>query len=508
METEGGTYGFGVGDGWSDEMWNEGDETPDPSSNGISEVDPCSYNAVETQAHSEWWESEWPFTSDPSDSQQWGSEWPYMNDEWGDWGEPKGYPTDNQEWHSESPETSSADQWGEPNENWSCEGSHEWYDDEWFGDYVWWGENDEKQEWVPGPTAEHVHTESIPKTKQAQYYGQDGTLLPATMDGLVAFLGERGWNERIDVSTFLEEIPHEDYFQLLVQEARQHADVGKFVACMKALHGLSEEEWTFLGDGNDDLEDMADFIHYLVSPDHASKLLQDKSDLETKASGSCVDDWSPGLDGSPPSTWDHVVEDDVGSNYDSATVSYDVDGGFPEPTKWTSGYEGYDPWWGEGSNCLEDLVTADDQPPYIPSSDDAWWDEHDPTWEDHSFHEWNDPKYGETDMVVEYEPEKHDMFTAEDFIAELEMEFEKTTCVEPCGPTGATPAEDPYMLALYVFNQVKRVSSTFWHTKFTMKPHRTVGRASGEDSGDPCPVRVPATQNVILHIGSLIFVWI
>lgn len=372
MEPEEDTYESFGGEPWP---WHEGDDEPlaDPNpSNGYSEVDeyPCG-----------WWKEPADPNTDPEwggDHEQWDPEWPY-----GEWG-----PDQNHTWDSEM--------WEE-------------YDSEWPS--AEWGESSETQLLHSEGCDPNAEGTSVDKSgnKQPQYYGKDGALLPLTLDDLVLFLGEKGCTDRDGVSSFLWDVPHEDYFRLLVEDARQHPAVEQFEAYTTPF---TVESWKFLGDDTDEIEDLTELILYLGSPDPA--LFQDDTDHSTAKA------------------WIASNIDESMNGSDESWATGDVHGDIPDSTNhWDLAYEGNDPWWGGAGSCLEDSVN---EKPMDDGSEDinqSWGDDvvpYDQFWKGWDWgSEWDEPQIADPIM--------------NEFLGELENELDKI--FEPSG--GSTPAalEDP-----------------------------------------------------------------
>ena len=210
VESEDGTYEPFGGEPWP---WHEGDDEPleDPNPTiGYSEFDDKTCLASEPYS-SDWWGE----LVDPTDPEYGGHE--QWDPEHGEWG-----PDQNQTWDSEMHQDDS-----------------EWPDAEMGEPYETQLSHFEGCDPIAKGT-------SVDKSgnKQPQYYGKDGSLLPLTIDDLVHFLGEKGCTDRNAVSSFLWDIPHEDYFRLLVEDARQHPAVEQFEAYTKPY---TEDSWKFLG---------------------------------------------------------------------------------------------------------------------------------------------------------------------------------------------------------------------------------------------------------------------
>eukprot|EP00435_Cladocopium_sp_Y103_P059860 s132_g21.t1 len=440
VELQGDTYEpFGGHEQWDPEWpcdeWGPGENQVWDSEVGEktgldSEPYPCDWWGKPADAHTD---PEWG-------DEQWDPEWPC--DEWG--------PGDNQVWDSEvdektglASESYPCDWSGEPVDSYTDPewGGHEQWDpewpcDEWGSDenQVWdtemWGPDDASAEW--GDPNEHPHPEECDPNaewcgildenqpaenegtrvdnvkggnKQPQYYGKDGALLPLKVDDLVIVLREKGCTDRNGVSSFLWDIPHEDYFQLLVEDARQHPAVEPFEAYTRPF---TEDWWKFLGDETDEIEDMTDLIFYLVSPPRAS-FQHYKDHSTTKA---CMG-----------SSFDEVCGDG-GESWDTSTGGRgDID---PENTNpWSLNYEGNDP----APSCLEDLVNEKGEKPTNDPS------EHIKVWGDNVVpyeQVWDGWTWGDEWV----EPEVHSPFMKE-FLGELENELDKKL-----QPSGASPAED------------------------------------------------------------------
>ena len=119
-------------------------------------------------------------------------------------------------------------------------------------------------EWIENPDG--TYTKQLRGKYKVQYFDKSGCALPMYIEDLVWNLYQDKVESKAAIHKFYnDKIWDEQYFQNLLAQVYHHPLFEDFEKFTISFYELSEGEWWFGDENGDQLEDMVDFTHYLLS---------------------------------------------------------------------------------------------------------------------------------------------------------------------------------------------------------------------------------------------------